>query len=101
MARIFFSFNLNIFNQTYASSLPKVIIKSCYYGDIYTLTKGEKIIRLACIDTPRLKGPKAKSIEAKESKYFLNNLVAYKHISLKKITKDRYGRTVGEFLNTD
>ena len=50
---------------------------------------------------PKLKGPKAKSIEAKESKYFLNNLVAYKHISLKKITKYRYGRTVGEFLNTD
>ena len=42
---------------------------------------------LACIDTPKLKGPKAKSIEAKESKYFLNNLVAYKHISLKKLLR--------------
>ncbi|KGG05865.1 nuclease [Prochlorococcus marinus str. MIT 9321] len=53
---------------------------------------------MACIDTPELKGPKAKPIEAKRSKDFLNNLVANKQISLKRITKDRYGRTVGELF---
>ena len=53
---------------------------------------------MACIDTPELKGPKAKPIKAKESKDFLNNLVANKEISLKRITKDRYGRTVGELF---
>ena len=98
MATIIFLI-LSIFslNQAYASPLPKVIIKYCYDGDTCTTTKGEKI-RLACIDTPELKGPKARSIEAKESKEFLNNLVANKQISLKRITKDRYGRTVGELF---
>ena len=98
MARILFLL-ISIFslNQTYASSLPKVIIKSCYDGDTCTTNKGEKI-RLACIDTPELKGPKAKTVEAKESKDFLNNIVANKQISLKRITKDRYGRTVGELF---
>ena len=98
MARIFLIL-VSIFfsNQSYASSLPKVIIKDCYDGDTCTTTKGEKI-RLACIDTPELKGPKAKPIKAKESKDFLNNLVANKQISLKRITKDRYGRTVGELF---
>ena len=98
MARIIFLI-ISIFslNQAYASTLPKVIIESCYDGDTCTTTKGEKI-RLACIDTPELKGPKAKPIKAMKSKDFLNNLVANKQISLKRITKDRYGRTVGEFF---
>ena len=98
MAKIIFLV-LSIFslNQAYASTLPKVIIKSCYDGDTCTTTKGEKI-RLACIDTPELKGPKAKPIKAMKSKDFLNNLVANKQISLKRITKDRYGRTVGELF---
>ena len=91
---IFLLFSLN---QSFASLLPKVIIKNCYDGDTCTTTKGEKI-RLACIDTPELKGPKAKPLKAKESKDFLNNLVANKQISLKRITKDRYGRTVGELF---
>ena len=98
MARIIFLI-LSIFslNQAYSSTLPKVIIKNCYDGDTCTTTKGEKI-RLACIDTPELKGPKAKPFEAREYKDFLNNLVANKQISLKRITKDRYGRTVGELF---
>ena len=96
MARIIFLV-LSIFslNQAYSSTLPKVIIKNCYDGDTCTTTKGEKI-RLACIDTPELKGPKAKPLEAKESKDFLNNLIGNKQISLKRITKDKYGRTVAE-----
>ena len=53
---------------------------------------------MTCIDTPELKGPKAKSVEAKESKDFLNNSLANKQISLKRITKNRYGRAVGEFF---
>tara|TARA_B100001989_G_scaffold241285_1_gene207050 strand:+ start:229 stop:405 length:177 start_codon:yes stop_codon:yes gene_type:complete len=35
--------------------LPIVFIKDCYDGDTCTTLKGEKI-RLACIDTPELKG---------------------------------------------
>ena len=98
MARIIFLIlSTSFLNQAYASKLPKVIIKNCYDGDTCTTNKGEKI-RLACIDTPELRGPKAKPIEAKKSKDFLNNLVASKQISLKRITKDRYGRTVGELF---
>ena len=98
MARIIFLI-ISIFslNQAYSSTLPKVIIQNCYDGDTCTTTNGEKI-RLACIDTPELRGPRAKPFEAKESKDFLNNLVANKQISLKRITKDRYGRTVGELF---
>ncbi|WP_072013453.1 thermonuclease family protein [Prochlorococcus marinus] len=98
MARIIFLIFLTFsLNQAYASKIQEVIIKNCYDGDTCTTSKGEKI-RLACIDTPELKGPKAKPIEAKRSKDFLNNLVANKQISLKRITKDRYGRTVGELF---
>ena len=79
------------------SDFSSIFIKSCYDGDTYTAVDGEKI-RLACIDTPEFKGPKANPIKAKESKDFLNNLVANKQISLKRITKDRYGRTVGELF---
>ena len=98
MARIILLiFSIFTLNQSYASALPKVIIKSCYDGDTCTTTKGEKI-RLACIDTPELKGPKAKPIKAKESKTFLNDLVTNQELYLKRITKDRYGRTVGELF---
>tara|TARA_B100001063_G_scaffold235176_1_gene253452 strand:+ start:421 stop:624 length:204 start_codon:yes stop_codon:yes gene_type:complete len=46
------------------SSLPNVFIKDCYDGDTCTTLKGEKI-RLACIDTPELKGWNADPIPAK------------------------------------
>ena len=79
------------------ASLPTVFIKNCYDGDTCTTVKGEKI-RLACIDTPELKGRNANPIPAKEAKKFLNNLVAYQKVSIKRITNDRYGRTVAELF---
>ena len=94
---LLFSIVFLIYLLNTRANLNLVKIKNCYDGDTCTTTKGEKI-RLACIDTPELKGPKAKPIKAKESKDFLNNLVANKQISLKRITKDRYGRTVGELF---
>ena len=72
-----------------------VIIDSCYDGDTCTTSKGEKI-RLACIDTVELKGPKAQPIKAKAARDYLNKLVAGKEVSIKRITKDKYGRTVAE-----
>ena len=90
-------FSIYSLNQIYASTLPKVVIKNCYDGDTCTTTKGEKI-RLACIDTPELKGPRAKPIKAKESKIFLNYLVKNQELYLRKITTDKYGRTVGELF---
>ena len=55
-----------------------------------------EIIRLACIDTPELKGAKADPIPAKEARNFLNSLVSGKEVDIIRITKDRYHRTVAE-----
>ena len=55
-------------------ALPTTIIQSCYDGDTCTTTNGEKI-RLACIDTPELRGKKADPTPAKAAKDYLNNLV--------------------------
>tara|TARA_A100001388_G_scaffold275488_1_gene261137 strand:+ start:649 stop:1050 length:402 start_codon:yes stop_codon:yes gene_type:complete len=82
------------------ASLPIVFIKDCYDGDTCTSFKGEKI-RLACIDTPELKGWKADPIPAKESRDFVNKLVANEEVSIKRITYDRYGRTVGELFKNE
>ena len=82
------------------AELPTTIIKSCYDGDTCTTIDGEKI-RLACIDTPEIKGKKADPIKAKEARDFLNNLISNKKVSIRRITNDRYGRTVGELFKND
>ena len=87
---------LPISESSYAS-FPIVFIKDCYDGDTCTTLKGEKI-RLACIDTPELKGWRADPIPAKEARDFVNKLVANEKVSIKRITKDKYGRTVGELF---
>ena len=76
------------------------IIKSCYDGDTCTTIDGEKI-RLACIDTPELKGKKANPTEGKRARDFLNQLVSNKKVSIRRITKDRFGRTVAELFKND
>lgn len=73
----------------------KVIIENCYDGDTCTTNNGEKI-RLACIDTPEIKGVRAKPKQAKEARDFLNKIVKGNQISIRRITEDKYGRTVGE-----
>ena len=72
-----------------------ITVKSCYDGDTCTTTTGEKI-RLACIDTPELRGERADPIPARRARDYLNDLVAGKEVSIRRITKDRYGRTVAE-----
>ena len=79
-------------------ALPTTIIKSCYDGDTCTTTDGEKI-RLACIDTPELKGKRADPIPAEKARDFLNNLLINEEVSIRRITKDRYGRTVAELFS--
>ena len=85
----------SLMNYPTAPELPLVSIKSCYDGDTCTTTKGEKI-RLACIDTPELRGERANPIPAKASRDYLNDLVAGSTLVIRRITKDRYGRTVAE-----
>ena len=75
------------FSWSTPASLPTVSIKYCYDGDTCTTLKGEKI-RLACIDTPELKGKKkGKSIPAKLAEEFLNDLVAKKKFLLEGLPK--------------
>ena len=72
-----------------------VVIQDCYDGDTCTTITGEKI-RLACIDTPELKGKKANPIPAKAARDYLNGLIAGEEVFINRITKDRYQRTVAE-----
>ena len=78
-----------------ASDLPTVTIQSCYDGDTYTTTEREKI-RLGCIDTPELRGKKTDPISAKAGRYYLNDLVTGSTVTFRRITEDRYRRTVAK-----
>ena len=74
---------------------PRVVIQSCYDGDTCTTIQGEKI-RLACIDTPELIDKRVDPIKAKAAKDYLNDLVAGTTVTIRRITEDRYGRTIAE-----
>ncbi|WP_413744432.1 thermonuclease family protein [Synechococcus sp. MIT S9451] len=80
-----------------AWAYPSVTIKSCWDGDTCTTAAGEKI-RLACIGTPELTGPRADPVAAKAARGHLRRMVVGKQVEIRRITKDRYGRTVGELF---
>ena len=80
-----------------AAALETVTIHSCYDGDTCRTTDGERI-RLACIDTPELRGKRAQPERAKAARDHLRAMVVGKPVSLRRITVDRYGRTVGELF---
>ena len=75
----------------------EVVITSCYDGDTCTSSTGEKI-RLACIDTPELRGKSADPVPAKEARDYLRELVVGRKVTIRRITSDRYGRTVAELF---
>ena len=75
--------------------IGEITIKGCYDGDTCTSSEGEKI-RLACIDTPEIRGKRAKPNKAIAARNFLNNKIKGKKVSIRRITEDKYGRTVGE-----
>lgn len=72
-----------------------VTIRRCYDGDTCTTTVGEKI-RLACIDTPELRGQRADPGPARLARDYLREMVVGRQIGIRRITTDRYGRTVAE-----
>ena len=76
---------------------PSITIKSCHDGDTCRSNTGEKI-RLACIDTPELTGPRADPVPAKAARDHLRRMVVGKQVEVRRITKDRYGRTVAELF---
>jgi len=90
------------------AALASVVIDSCYDGDTCTSTTGEKI-RLACIDAPEMTAsPRLRPTSmqaaaydntiAVQSRDYLNGLVAGETVSIRRITTDRYGRTVAELF---
>lgn len=90
------------------AALASVVIASCYDGDTCKSTAGEKI-RLACIDAPEMKAsPRLRptsmqagtyyNTSAVESRDYLRQLVVGKKVSIRRITTDRYGRTVAELF---
>ena len=72
-----------------------VTISSCYDGDTCRTTSGERI-RLACIDTPELRGKYAQPVAATTARNHLRRFLDGKAVTVRRITTDRYGRTVGE-----
>ena len=89
---------LNIFSPSILIASPSTtFIKSCYDGDTCTTSKGEKI-RLACIDTPEIRGTRAQPTEAMAARDFLNEIIRGETVTIRRVTDDRYGRTVGELF---
>ena len=80
-----------------AVALESVTIRSCYDGDTCRTTTGERI-RLACIDTPELRGKLADPIPATAARDHLREMVVGQTVGLRRITTDRYGRTVAELF---
>ena len=78
-----------------ANALPSVTISSCYDGDTCRTTEGEKV-RLACIDTPELRGRNADPVPAKAARDYLRSRVVGKTVLIRRVDTDRYGRTVGD-----
>ena len=80
-----------------AAALETVTIRSCYDGDTCRTTDGERV-RLACIETPELKGKRAQPKRARAARDHLRALVVGRSVGLRRITTDRYDRTVGELF---
>ena len=86
----------------------RITIRSCYDGDTCRTTDGERI-RLACIDAPEMK-PKPRfratsmqafaydNTAALASRKALRLMVEGRVVGIKRITTDRYGRTVAELF---
>ena len=81
-------------NTTYAEN-KKIFISNCYDEDTCTSLLGENF-RLACIDTPEIKGKRSEPEQALLAKNYLNKLIKNQEVSIKRITFNRYGRTVAK-----
>ena len=79
------------------AALASVVIASCYDGDTCTTTTGERV-RLACIDTPELRGMRAEPAPARAARDHLRGLVVGEGVGIRRITEDRFGRTVAELF---
>ena len=89
-------------------SLPLVRFQGCYDGDTCTTTDAEKV-RLACIDAPEIKNrPRLRATKMRSTAYDnsssersaenLRALVLGRLVGIRRITTDRYGRTIAELF---
>ena len=79
------------------AALSFVVIASCYDGDTCTTTSGKRV-RLACINSPELRGKCSEPVPAKATRDHLKGLVVGKEVAIRRITEDRYERTVAELF---
>ena len=79
------------------AALTSVVIASCYDGNTFRTSSVEKI-RLACIDTPELRGKRADPIPARAARDYLRGMVVSRQVLMRRITTDRYERTVGKLF---
>ena len=86
---------LLLIGGTPAASAETVRIRSCWDGDTCTTSTGEKI-RLACLDTPEISGPRANLATAIPARDYLRRMVVGREVGIRRITTDRYARTVAE-----
>ena len=80
-----------------AAAAEIVTISDCYDGDTCRTTDGERI-RLACINTPELRGKQANPVPARFARDHLRGIVVGRSVGVRRITIDRYGRTVAELF---
>ena len=73
------------------------MIASCYGVDTCSTTSDERV-RLACINSPELRGKRAEPVPAKAARDHLRDLVVGKKVGIRRITEDRYERTVAELF---
>ena len=73
-----------------AVALETVTIRSCYDGDTCRSTAGERV-RLACIDAPERGEAGGRAATSA-----LRRMVEGQVVGIRRITRHRYGRTIGE-----
>ena len=88
-------FLLLILNNTTYAENKKIFISNCYDEDTCTSLLGENF-RLACIDTPEIKGKRSEPEQALLAKNYLNKLIKNQEVSIKRIKFNRYERTVAK-----
>ena len=79
------------------AALAFVVIASCYDVDTRSTTSDERV-RLACINSPEPRGKRAEPVPAKAARDHLRDLVVGKKVGIRRITEDRYERTVAELF---
>jgi len=81
-------------NNVSASSYPTVKVISVSDGDTITVKENDSktTVRLACIDAPEA----SQDGGTASTNYLKQMIAAGKTVGLRKITTDRYGRTIGE-----